>query len=47
MKQNSNYAGNLAEEMEEAGKLVPEEENMNVPVTSTATCNAFLTIYCC
>lgn len=47
MKQNSNYAGNLAEEMEEAGKLVPEEENMDVHVTTTSTCSTFLTIYCC
>lgn len=47
MKQTSDYAGNLAEEMEEAGKLVSEEENLEVRLTTTSTCSTFLTIYCC
>lgn len=47
MKQNLEYAGNLIEEMEEAEKLVSDRDEIELYGTSTATCNAFLTIYCC
>lgn len=48
MKQNFEYAGSLAEEMAEAGKLVSDGEDEGFYITqSTAMCNAFLTIYCC
>lgn len=47
MQQNFEYAGNLTQEMEEAGRLVPDKEDMELNLTTTSMCSAFLTIYCC
>lgn len=49
MKKNeiSDCAGNLYEEMEEIKKFI-SDENSTIPYsTSTRSCAAFLTIYCC
>lgn len=44
---NENYAGNLPEELEEINKLISSEGVVETAETSTRTCAAFLTIYCC
>ena len=41
------YAGNLEEELREIENLIPEDGSVEVPGTTTARCDAFLTIICC
>lgn len=47
MNQGNVYAGDLLMELEEVDKIIPKEEFVEVAETTTETCNAFFTIYCC
>jgi len=42
-----NYAGDLAVELEEMEKLIPNEKEVDSAVTWTFMCQAVLTIRCC
>ena len=42
-----NVAGNLWEELQEADKLVVDNEYIEAPGTWTTTCGAFLSLVCC
>lgn len=41
------YAGSLEQEMQEIENIIPVENNVEIPASTTVTCDRFLTLICC
>lgn len=45
--QEMEYAGSLEEEMREIENIIPVGSNVEIPGSTTVTCDRFLTLICC
>lgn len=45
--QSMEYAGSLEQEMQEIENIIPVENNVEIPASTTVTCDRFLTLICC